>query len=296
MPPSSNPSPPKALIFDIGGVCVASPLQAILTYEISHRIPPGWINTSISKTAPSGYWHKLERGEIPLDSDFFAGFNRDLHDARRWKDFYVQAMRKRDLIVEECEIPRMPVVDGEGLFWEMMKVARTPDPWMVPALLNLKRSGKFLLAALSNTVIFPPDHEFSLGSGNGIGNDSGNTRFDGDPRTLFNVFISSAHVGLRKPSPEIYQFTLKEVNKYAKEYATTTKGKELGWEKGIEPADIVFLDDIGENLKAARKEGWRTIKVNLGRAFDAVTELEEITGLQLAGEYPKVAGESRTKL
>ena len=29
--------------------------------------------------------------------------------------------------------------------------------------------------------------------------------------------------------------------------------------------EVVFLDDIGENLKAARERGFGTIKVDLGR-------------------------------
>ena len=52
--------------------------------------------------------------------------------------------------------------------------------------------------------------------------------------------------------------------------------------------EIVFLDDIGENLKAARKVGFGTIKVGLGRAFEAVDKLEELTGLKLAGTHPRV--------
>ena len=52
--------------------------------------------------------------------------------------------------------------------------------------------------------------------------------------------------------------------------------------------EIVFLDDIGENLKAAKNAGFGTIKVPLGRAYEAVDELEKITGLKLAGDHPKV--------
>jgi FMN phosphatase YigB (HAD superfamily) len=50
---------------------------------------------------------------------------------------------------------------------------------------------------------------------------------------------------------------------------------------------MVFLDDIGENLKAARKAGMRTIKVNLGRSREAVKELEKITGMKLSGDVEK---------
>jgi len=50
----------------------------------------------------------------------------------------------------------------------------------------------------------------------------------------------------------------------------------------------VFLDDIGENLKEARKQGFGTIKVPLGKAYEAVEELEKVTGLQLEGDHPKI--------
>ncbi|KAK5279440.1 hypothetical protein LTR16_007673, partial [Cryomyces antarcticus] len=69
---STTSKPPKALLFDIGGVCVVSPFQAILDYETAHGIPPGWVNFSISRSAPNGAWQRLERGEIPLDAAYFA--------------------------------------------------------------------------------------------------------------------------------------------------------------------------------------------------------------------------------
>lgn len=222
-----------------------------------------------------------------MNSDFFSGFNHDLRDPGRWKDFYISAMKRQDVLIErEEEIPPVPDIDGEYLFWEMMRASRAPDPWMAPALLNLKKSGKYLLAALSNTVIFPPDHEYSR---------SGPSQFIIDPRTMFDVFISSAHVGLRKPSPEIYELALREVDKFARENKGG-KRKGLGWEDGVKAEEIVFLDDIGENLKSAKKAGFGTIKVDLGRAFEAVEVLEELTGLKLAGDHPKVAIKPRSKL
>ena len=124
-------------------------------------------------------------------------------------------------------------------------------------------------------MIFPPDHPFT------------NTSSPGDPRNLFDVFISSAHVGLRKPDPAIYALALKEVDKFAKENAET-RGKGLGWEEGVKAEEVLFLDDIGENLKAAKKAGFQTIKVNLGRAFEAVDQLEQVTGLSLAGDHPRI--------
>ena len=253
---------------------VVSPFQAILDYELSLGIPPGWVNYSISKTAPHGFWHRLERGKIPMDTAFFDGFNKDLHDTVRWEAFY-KAQRAKDPSLPK-ETPPLPDIDGEWLFNDMMTASNYPDPWMFPALKNLKASGKYILAALSNTVIFPEGHALHQPD------------FFGDPvRSTFDVFISSAHVGLRKPDPSIYQLALKETDQFARNHANG-RGKDLGWSEGVKADDILFLDDIGENLREGRKQGFRTIKVPLGRAYEAVEELEKITGLKLAGDHPKV--------
>ncbi|CAK7272541.1 hypothetical protein SEPCBS119000_005178 [Sporothrix epigloea] len=275
---------PKVILFDIGGVCVASPFQTILDYELSLGIPPGWINFSISQTAPNGFWHRLERGHIPLDAAFLAGFTRDLNDEARWQAFYQAAYQKRKGKADELPLaaPPKPNVDGELLFNRMMRAADVPDPWMLPALQTLSSSGRYILAALSNTVIFPPGHE--LHSDN----------FFAHPvRRLFDVFISSAHVGLRKPEPAIYQMALRETNAYAQKMASTTRGMANGWKHGVTASDILFLDDIGENLKFAKEQGFRTLKVELGRSYEAVDRLEEITGLKLHGSYPRPHDKAR---
>jgi hypothetical protein len=215
--------------------------------------------------------------------------------------------KKADLIpakfresISKDGIPAVPEIDAKAMFWNMMRMARSPDPHMYPALKRLKTSGKFVLAALSNTTIFPPDIRDEKGKlfMNGIpkreiadvskkaGLDIGMPIDDGgggagdeekeDIRSNFEVFISSAHVGMRKPEPRIYELALREVQKLGR-----TKGID------IQPQDIIFLDDIGGNLKAARQAGMGTIKVNLGRTKDAVKELQERVGLQLLN------GESR---
>lgn len=174
-------------------------------------------------------------------------------------------------------MPDLPQLDGRWLFYEMMTKSKATDPWMWPALQRLAESGQFVLAAMSNTVIFPegdPLHEADF--------------FDNPVRRLFDVFVSSAHVGLRKPKPEIYQYTLQAVQKFARDNAQTERGRALGWANGIQPEDVLFLDDIGENLKGGKKAGFRTLKVSLGRTYEAVDGLEEATGLKLAGDHPRI--------
>jgi epoxide hydrolase-like predicted phosphatase len=148
----------------------------------------------------------------------------------------------------------MPDIDAEKLFWAMMSESRNPDPYMFPALKKLKASGKFTLAALSNTVIFPP--------GSPVGEVA-----EGDVRRMFDVFVSSAHVGMRKPHPKIYEYTMEKLR--------AKVGPDL------KAQEVLFLDDIGENLKAARALGMRTIRVLLGKTDLAVRELENILGMDL---------------
>jgi len=59
-----------------------------------------------------------------------------------------------------------------------------------------------------------------------------------DPE-LFEVVIDSSEVGTRKPEPEIYEITQERL--------------------GIPHEAILFVDDIGQNLKAAKKLGWQTV-------------------------------------
>jgi len=171
-----------------------------------------------------------------------------------------------------------------------MRKSSSPDPWILPALKNLKASGEFVVGALSNTVILPEGHPLrrEKSASDGL-------------RDFFDFFVSSAHVGLRKPDPKIYQLALAKANEFAAAHAQSDRGKKLGWEQGVRPAEVVFLDDIGENLREARRQGFRTIKVPLGRAYEAVEELEGITRLKLAGGHPKApmfptGNETRAKI
>lgn len=210
-----------------------------------------------------------------MDKAFFDGFNQDLHIQTHWEAFYNQERAKNSRLSKE--LPPLPKIDGEWLFNEMMTVSHNPDPWMLPALQKLKANGKYILAALSNTVIFPPGHKLHK-----------ENYFDDPIRSVFDVFISSAHVGIRKPDPKMYQLAVSKLDEFAKQHSAGPRNEGLGWETGVQPGEIVFLDDIGENLREARNQGFRTIKVQLGRAYEAVEKLEGVTGLQLEGNHPKI--------
>src|SRR5262245_50170433 len=70
----------RAVLFDIGGVVVGSPLHAIAAYERDHGIPAGSINRIVVAAGAAGGWSRLERGELTLE-EFYPVFERDCETA-----------------------------------------------------------------------------------------------------------------------------------------------------------------------------------------------------------------------
>jgi putative hydrolase of the HAD superfamily len=77
--------------------------------------------------------------------------------------------------------------------------------------------------------------------------------------TLFHHIVESSKVGVRKPDPAFYEIA-------------------CDW-AGVEPTEVVFLDDLGVNLKPAAAMGMTTIKVTDPDA--ALAELEQVVGFPL---------------
>jgi putative hydrolase of the HAD superfamily len=77
---------------------------------------------------------------------------------------------------------------------------------------------------------------------------------------LFDVVLESRVLGVRKPDPRFYELACEEL--------------------GVTPAECVFLDDLGVNLKPARALGMHTIKV--GDLGVAIHELEGLLGIALS--------------
>ncbi len=67
---------PNAVIFDLGGVVIGSPLHAIAAYERELGVPAGFVNRLVVETGPTGAWSRLERGELGLEP-FYAAFDTE---------------------------------------------------------------------------------------------------------------------------------------------------------------------------------------------------------------------------
>jgi putative hydrolase of the HAD superfamily len=204
--------PIRAVIFDLGGVVVGSPLHVIAAYERELGYAVNAINRVVVTTGPTGAWSRLERGEVDLEA--FC----PLFDA-------------------ECAAAGVPI--DARLMMGRVATAIGPRPEMLEAIRRIRAAG-LKAAALTN---------------NWVSNDPGTSVL----APHFDVFVESAVVGLRKPDPRIYELACRELD--------------------VVPAEAVFLDDIGSNLKAARVLGMTTIKVD--EPGQALGELEAVLGLPL---------------
>jgi epoxide hydrolase-like predicted phosphatase len=76
---------------------------------------------------------------------------------------------------------------------------------------------------------------------------------------IFDAVVISGEVGMRKPEPAIYRYAADKL--------------------GVEPAECVFVDDLGTNIKGAVGVGM--VGVRFVSAEQAIDELEALFGLVL---------------
>jgi putative hydrolase of the HAD superfamily len=120
-------------------------------------------------------------------------------------------------------------------------------PRMVQALHTC--AARFKIGCLTNNM--------PVGFGPGMARAPDKARAVRAVMDLFAVVIESSKVGLRKPDPRIYQLACERL--------------------GVAPNAVVYLDDLGINLKPAKDLGMTTIKV--GDPDAALVALAEATGL-----------------
>ena len=82
-----------------------------------------------------------------------------------------------------------------------------------------------------------------------------------DLDNLFDVVIDSSEVGMRKPEPGIYALTEEKL--------------------GLAGEHLLFVDDIGLNLKAGRARGWQTLK------FVDSAQVVQVLGRLVAARPPR---------
>ena len=200
----------RAVIFDLGGVVFGSPLHAIRRYEQTNGIEENFVNRLVVSAGPGGSWQRMERGELVMGPGFFMAFDRDVAAADPAVAERFSAEEMMAAIAEESR----------------------PRPQMIEALRRL-RAGGYTVAALTNNWVSEEEREPA---------DAEEAAMRAEVRSLFDDYVESSVVGLRKPDPAIYRLACGRIE--------------------VQPEEAVFLDDIGSNLKAARALGMTTIKVD----------------------------------
>jgi putative hydrolase of the HAD superfamily len=95
----------EAVIFDLGGVVLDSPLHVIARYEREQGLPPNAINRVVVAAGEAGAWARLERGELTAEA-FVAPFEADCRahgvavDARRLMALIAEARAPRPAMLE----------------------------------------------------------------------------------------------------------------------------------------------------------------------------------------------------
>jgi putative hydrolase of the HAD superfamily len=135
-------------------------------------------------------------------------------------------------------------IDARALFARMLFVVR---PAMVDLLKRLR--GRYILACLTNNM--------RVGFGPVMSASAERAAEIAQLFALVDHVIESCEIGVRKPEPAFYRIACERT--------------------GVAPHEVVFLDDLGINLKPARALGMHTIKVD--EPGPAIAALEALLGL-----------------
>lgn len=189
---------------------------------------------------PRGFLNEVFKKEDPDSSSF--RLMRGEITFSQWVSLVEEDYRKHS---EDSGISLPENFSVNQIFGKAIS-ARKINHSMLQAVLALKKKG-FTTCILTNNWLDDTTQR------------SSQAQLMCDLRPHFDFLIESCRTGMAKPDPQIYKFML-----------DTLKAS---------PNEVVFLDDIGANLKPARDLGMVTILV---RDSDmALQELEKVTGVQL---------------
>jgi putative hydrolase of the HAD superfamily len=205
--------PIDAVLWDFGGVLTTSPFEAFNRFEAENNIPLDFIRTCNATDPDTNAWAQFERSDVTP-----AQFDEIFAAESRRAGHEIRGQQVIELLSGDLR------------------------PAVVSALKACANT--FRVGCITNNV--------SAGEGPGMARVPEKAATIRGVMDLFEVVIESSKVGVRKPSPEIYQMACAALD--------------------VTPDRCVYLDDLGVNLKPARAMGMTTIKV-----VDPDTALEELS-------------------
>ncbi len=206
-----------------------------------------WDFGGVLTTSPFENFRRYEE-QHGLPRDFLRTINATNPDTNAWARFERSELSLEafdQAFAEESAAAghRVPGRDVIGLLSGQLRSE------MVTALRRIRE--KFRIACITNNV--------RAGEGPGMQPDAERARKIAEVMADFEHVVESSRLGLRKPDPRIYRHTCELM--------------------GVAPDEVVYLDDLGVNLKPARQLGMTTIKVSDPRA--ALAELEQVLNIPL---------------
>lgn len=204
-----------------------------------------WDFGGVITTSPFEAFNRYER-ERGLPQDFIRRTNATNPDGNAWAHFErgdVDVAGFSDLFEAETAAAGHPVPGREVV----RLLAGDVRPAMLAALKRCCES--YRCACLTNN--------FRAGDGPSMSFSPARTAAVEEAMALFHLVVESSKEGVRKPDPAAYAIVCDRL--------------------GVTPAEMVFLDDLGINLKPARAMGMTTIKVTDPDA--ALAELGRVLGM-----------------
>lgn len=204
-----------------------------------------WDFGGVITTSPFEAFNRFE-AERGLPRDFIRGINATNPETNAWAQFESSA-----ITLDEFDEAFAREAREKGHHVGGREVVALLAGDIRPRMVNVLRLCKanYRIACITNNV--------RSGEGPGMARTADKARAMADVMGLFDLVVESSVEGIRKPNPRIYSLTCERL--------------------GVDPDRVVFLDDLGINLKPAKQLGMRTIKV-LSEA-QAIDELAAITGL-----------------
>ncbi len=205
-----------------------------------------WDFGGVLTTSPFEAFNRFEN-EHQLPANFLRQINATNPDHNAWARFEASVINldefDREFAVESRaaghEVSGRAVLDLLG---------GEVRPRMLEVLKRCKT--RFQVMCLTNNM--------NTGTGPGIWGSATRTAAVEATLALFDEVIESSKVGLRKPDPRIYALACERLR--------------------AAPGEIVYLDDLGINLKPAKALGMHTIKV-VSEA-QAIADLSRAVGLE----------------
>ena len=207
-----------------------------------------WDFGGVLTTSPFDAFNRYEKQKgIPIN--FIRGVNSVNPNDNAWAKFEssrITVEQFDDLFLEETTA-KGHAIPGRDVIPLLGGDVR---PKMVEVLKRCKQD--YQVVCLTNNA--------NAGSGPGMADSEERAEAIREVMKLFDLVIESSKEGMRKPDPEIYELACKRMQ--------------------AEPQEIVYLDDLGINLKPARGMGMQTIKVVT--EDQAINELSNVLNMEFS--------------